>query len=162
MSVLMEPGTTDPDAAARLHRPALVTFAFRFLRNADEAEEVVQAALMRAVEAVHEGTRPENVRAWLYKIVLREAQRLLDRSRVRREATYVPPTQGPSNEDRIRRVLAAIDALEEPARRVMLLRFAQHLSFEETAEALDMPIGTVKSHQSRAVRILRERLGAAL
>lgn len=155
--------TTDLGDAARRHRSALLTFAFRYLRDAHDAEEAVQAAFTRAVAAVADGVVPVNLRAWLYKIVLREALRIRERRRVRR--TALPPASrdesGPGS-DAAQAVMNEIDGLEEPARQVLLLRFCQHLSYEETAEALDLPVGTVKSHQSRALRLLKDRLGSRL
>jgi RNA polymerase sigma factor (sigma-70 family) len=67
----------DDDAYAaivRRYRPALVAFAARLLGDgADEAEDVVQDALVRALPALRAGDRPMAVRPWLYMIVRNRA-----------------------------------------------------------------------------------------
>ena len=54
-------------------------------------------------------------------------------------------------------MLAAIGALEQPQRNVLLLRFVEGLSLAEIATALDIPLGTVKSHIHRGREYLRQR-----
>lgn len=51
--------------------------------------------------------------------------------------------------------IAAIEQFEEPARQVLLLRFVEELSLEEIAEAMDMPLGSVKSAIHRARKRLQ-------
>jgi RNA polymerase sigma-70 factor (ECF subfamily) len=53
---------------------------------------------------------------------------------------------------------AQMDRLPEKYRLVLTLRYLQHLSYDEIAAALEMPMGTVKTHIHRARRLLRERL----
>jgi RNA polymerase sigma-70 factor (ECF subfamily) len=68
-----------------------------------------------------------------------------------------PPTVAMDRED-LGRVLHAISQLEEPQRHVLLLRFVERLSIVEIAEALDMPMGTVKSHIHRGRLRLKQIL----
>lgn len=158
--------------AIPLHRPALLTFACRLLDDPEEAEDAVQAGFERALIALASGIRPLNLRAWLYKIVLREAQRIQEKRKVRRriDPSVVPslrPRQGDelTEEEKAsvaRMVLNEVHHLPRPYREIVLLRFLQHLSYEEVAEALEMPIGTVKSYQARALDQLKQRLGPIL
>lgn len=157
--------------AVRKHRPALVTFAYRALHDAHEAEDTTQAALARAVQAIRSGDVPSHPRPWLYKFVLREVQHCLEKRRVRslalesRAISPPDPASAESSQETLalrRRTLEEVDRLEEPYRAILLLRFCQHLSYEEVSAALEMPTGTVKSYQSRALRQLRERLSSVL
>ena len=56
------------------------------------------------------------------------------------------------------RAMTAIEQLGEPARQVLLLRFVEGLSLEEIAEAMELPLGSVKSHIHRARKRLRHLL----
>ena len=74
-----------------------------------------------------------------------------------------PPQQdGPAEmsmrAERVRAVQAAIAGLDEDLREIIVLRDIQGLSYEELAEALELPDGTVKSRLYRARRELMERL----
>jgi len=55
-------------------------------------------------------------------------------------------------------IAQALDALEAPAREIVILSVAADLSYREIAEVLDCPIGTVMSRMARARRALREHL----
>ncbi len=161
----------DLEQAVRKHRPALVTFAFRMLRDLHDAEDAVQSGLARAAHALREGVRPDNERAWLYKIVLRETQNLIERKRVRTEGRHRIANSSPAGGESgtpndtaklYEAVFLEITQLPEVYRQIVLLRFCQHLSIEETAQVLELPTGTVKSYQARALQALQERMGPRL
>jgi len=67
------------------------------------------------------------------------------------------PVQQAAGREQLSLVLAAIGALEQPQRNVLLLRFVEGLSLAEIATALDIPLGTVKSHIHRGREYLRQR-----
>jgi len=61
-----------------------------------------------------------------------------------------------SDREQLERVLSAIGQLEDTLRNVLLLRFVEGCSIEEVAEALELPVGTVKSHIHRSRSRLRQ------
>ena len=67
------------------------------------------------------------------------------------------PVQQAAGREQLSLVLAAIGALEQPQRNVLLLRVVEGLSLAEVATALDIPLGTVKSHIHRGREYLRQR-----
>ena len=69
--------------------------------------------------------------------------------------TYPCPVQQAAGREQLSLVLAAIGAMEQPQRNVLLLRFVEGLSLAEIATALDIPLGTVKSHIHRGREHLR-------
>ncbi|WP_374454130.1 sigma-70 family RNA polymerase sigma factor [Nocardioides sp.] len=69
-----------------------------------------------------------------------------------------PARTGASSEDRME-LLAELRALPPMQRRTVVLRYWLGMSVEETAEELSISTGTVKSHASRGLATLRERLG---
>jgi RNA polymerase sigma factor (sigma-70 family) len=151
-------------------------FAFRVAltvtRDRLDAEEAAQDAFVKAYRALHRFRRGAPFRPWLTKIVLNEAR---DRTRARGRQIAIAAravehrwgeAREPSAEavavaaDRDVRLLAAVDALPPKLRDVVTCRYLLELSEEETAAALSIPAGTVKSRLARALDKLETRLGA--
>ena len=82
----MIPNMTLEDEIA-VHRKGLLTYAFRLTGDAHEAEDVVHAALVKALQAIRSGAELNNVRAWLYKITHNEAMTARKRSRMASESS---------------------------------------------------------------------------
>jgi RNA polymerase sigma factor (sigma-70 family) len=134
-----------------------------------DADDAVQEAFLKAYAALHRFRDGAPVRPWLLRIVANEA-RNRRRSAGRRaglaqRASLAPgPAVEPSPEsaflaDETRgALLAAINELRDEDREVIGARFLLDLSEAETAEALGIPRGTVKSRTSRALGRLRDRM----
>src|SRR5205085_7223430 len=98
--------------------------------------------------------------AWLHRIVVNRA---LDLGRRERASVPLEAVGDLASEDRPgvdRELLAALAALPAERRAVVVLRHWLGHSLAETAEILDLPLGTVQSRLARGLRELRERLGA--
>jgi RNA polymerase sigma-70 factor (ECF subfamily) len=137
-----------------------------------DADDAVQEAFLKAYAALHRFRDGAPVRPWLLRIVANEARnRRRSAGRraglVQRAAAAAGPAVEPSPEsaflaDEARAaLLAGINALRDEDREVIGARYLLDLSEAETAEALGIPRGTVKSRTSRALARLRERLGDA-
>jgi len=149
------------------------TLAYRValgvLRNSTEAEDVAQDAMLRAYRNFHRLRDRERFRAWL----VRTAWRLsLDRIRAagrreRRELAAArenpePGVEGIAATREIERhIAAALDALPEKLRIVMLLAAIEGYNTREVAKVLDLPEGTVKSRVHLARKHLAEALRSA-
>ncbi len=142
--------------------------AYLITGNAAEAEDASQEAIVKAWRALGRFRTSQPLRPWLLRIVANEA-RNHRRAAGRRErlATTAAVDQGsgdaaPSPEkltvaaDERRRLLAELEQLPEKARLVLSCRFLLGLSEQETAAALGVRPGTVKSRVSRALEALRE------
>ena len=129
-----------------------------------QADDAVQAAFVKAYRALGRFDRTRPFRPWLLRIVVNEA-RNLRRAEARRAALELRAGQGtesvPGPEDeaaaRERReaLLAAVSVLDEPDREVIGMRYFLELGEAETAAALGVAVGTVKSRLSRALGRLR-------
>lgn len=157
--------------------------ALRMTRNAARAEDLVQETFVRAWQNFDRFELGTNFKAWLFQIMtfLHRNER---RSAKAREATVdfsgnevlaapePPPDGTPSSdaakvdwnalypdlvEDEFKR---ALDRLGDDQRDVLMLVTLGELSYQETAEALGVPIGTVMSRLFRARRQLQEELAA--
>jgi RNA polymerase sigma-70 factor (ECF subfamily) len=149
------------DAFAAVVRPHLdVSFrlAYVITGSAADAEDAVQDALVKAWRALGRFRAGEPVRPWLLRIVANEARnrRRSSGRRVRlalRAAAEPPVVDEPVDR---RALLEALHALPADAQAVLACRYLLGLSERETAAALDVAPGTVKSRTSRALDELRE------
>ena len=149
----------------RAHQGIAFRTAFVIAGDASDAEEAAQDGFVKAY-------RPgAPFRPWLLRIVANEA-RNRRRSAGRRAALSLraaadessggaaPSPEGVLLEGEEReRLLAALNDLREEERLVIACRFFLELSEDETAAALDVRLGTVKSRTSRALAHLRESYG---
>jgi RNA polymerase sigma-70 factor (ECF subfamily) len=155
----------------RDHQEIAFRTAYLITRNAADAEDAVQTALVKAFHALPRFRRGAPLRPWLLAIVANEA-RNRRRSAGRREhlalrAAHDLPSgdAAPSPEGSLlaaeqrQTLLAALETLREEERLVLSCRYLLDLSEEETAAALGVRRGTVKSRTSRALGRLRAQLG---
>ena len=164
--------------AALPHADALFNFALKMTHNVKDAEDVVQDTYMRAFRFFHHFEPGTNCRAWLFRILknvhinsYRKNQRIPDTvnwDQIEEFYDSVAP------EDSIRRhktpeeiffessvdrqVEQAIRDLPPEYRAVVVLNFAEDLSYREIAAVLDIPIGTVMSRLHRARKTLKVKL----
>lgn len=156
------------------YREVAFRTAYLIVRNAADAEEAAQDAFVKAYYALDRFRTPEPFRPWILRIVSNEArnsrrsagrrERLALRSVERRGPGDAAPSSDAAaiaNETRAA-LLAALEMLPERDRMVIGYRFLLDLSEAETAVALGVRPGTVKSRLSRALVRLREALPADL
>lgn len=151
--------------------PKLRRFAFSLCGSKAEADDLVQGACERALrnaDRFQEGTRMDS---WMYRIV--QNLWLDNRRRARVRGFAVDPeeagltdggrgAQAPQDRLLLAQVRAAMARLPEQQRAVLALVAVQGLSYRQTAEVLDVPIGTVMSRLARARdALIRETGGMA-
>lgn len=142
--------------------PALRRYARALLRDRDDADDLMQDVLERALSRAHQRRANASTRAWLFTILHNLAMdRLRQRARRGRpaaiesvpEARLAAPAQQEaalSHDD----ILGLIASMPTEQSSVLLLVGVEELSYAETALVLDIPIGTVMSRLSRG----RDRL----
>ena len=157
----------------------LYGFALRMTGNREDAEEIVQDAFVRAFRALGKMSAEQRselrLQPWLYTITLNVTRNrlrskrptsvaldaLADPDALLRESLEGPPRPETIVERNAEVALVERALLQLPMhlRAAATLRFIEGRSHPEIAEILNQPIGTVKSHVHRAVRILRRILG---
>jgi RNA polymerase sigma factor (sigma-70 family) len=154
------------EAVARSHGRFLYNVAYRLTGNDDDAYDLVQEALLRVRKGL-ETYQPGSMEAWLSRIVTNV---FLDEVRRRRRRPVealpedperlLPSTPGADEAtDRLPDdVQAALRRLPEDFRTAVVLCDVVGLSYEEIAEALSVPVGTVRSRIHRGRRLLRAAL----
>jgi RNA polymerase sigma factor (sigma-70 family) len=154
----------------RRYQDVAVRTAHLVSGGADDAEDAVQDAFVKAYRALDRFRAGSPFRPWLLRIVANEA-RNRRRSANRRSGLALRAIEdrpssdaAPSPEaavlvqERRTALLAALAGLRDDDREVVMARYLLDLSESEAAEMLGIPRGTVKSRLSRALGRLRERL----
>jgi RNA polymerase sigma-70 factor (ECF subfamily) len=147
------------------YRAPVVRLAYSLTHDPDEAKDIAQDAFLRAYRRL-ESFRPDRpFSRWLF-VIARNAS--LDALRRRRRTERLPasddsvPELGPEDtamrNDEAARLRAALDTLPAHYRTVLELYYESGLRYREIAEALGIPIGTVKTYIARAKRRLRDDL----
>jgi len=154
------------EAVARTHGRFLYNVAYRLTGNDDDAYDLVQEALLRVRKGL-ETYQPGSMEAWLSRIVTNV---FLDevRRRRRRPVEALPedperllpssPGADEATESLPDDVQAALRRLPEDFRMAVVLCDVVGLSYEEIADALSVPVGTVRSRIHRGRRLLRAAL----
>jgi RNA polymerase sigma-70 factor (ECF subfamily) len=160
----------DSPAAADLvglvvaHHAPLYRYAYRLSGCAAEAEDLTQQTFLIAQRKLHQVRDPGRAAAWLFAVLRSCFLKSLRRQRPASAASAnvaLEEFSGPTPEtDEIDREQLANALTELPAefRVVLLMFYFEELSYQEIAEQLEVPIGTVMSRLSRAKGHLRKRL----
>ncbi len=151
----------------RLHAQGVMNVIYRMCGDAQIAEDAAQETFIQAW--LHLSTyRPQtSLRSWLYRIAVNAATDML-----RKEKRILPnaledlhlqdPQLGPEalffQEERTALVQKAILSLPEASRTVLVMREYEGLSYQEIAETLNIPLGTVMSRLNYARKTLRDKL----
>ena len=148
------------------HRDRIYTFAFYYMGNREDAEDITQEVLFRLW---HHGLRMDDngVAAWLTRVARNAC---LDALRQRSRYRSVVSAQDPEpvlqlipavetvDVDLRRQLEAALTRLESPLREIVILREIQGLSYREISQSLKLPLNTVKVYLHRGRRRLRALL----
>jgi RNA polymerase sigma-70 factor (ECF subfamily) len=164
----------DQDAFSLLvqrYQRRVFNLVFRMLQNYEEASEVTQEAFLAAWQGLPSFRGEARFSTWLYRIAYNCALKQLE-SRKRDKALHTAlqaeqtlETDDPKSSllellDNQEMVQEQLSQLPPKYRIVLVLRHLQDMTYEEMAEVLTMPIGTIKTHLFRARNLFKERLQA--
>ncbi len=147
------------EALYKRHRDWVVRLAFRFTGDHDAALDVLQETFSYLLRKFPGLVLTGKLTTLLYPVVRHTALHARRKSRraVSMETTAVDPPAPEAERRGTREELAAVlRGLAEEHRETLLLRFVDGLSLEEIAQALGIPVGTVKSRLHNALGTLRE------
>ncbi len=155
--------TRDEEFAAYMQarQPSLLRTAYLLTGDRHTAEDLVQTALAKLYLSWDKVQKRDSVDGYVRRILVNENNSLWRRGWKKREYATddLPDHQLTDEYDEGQRaaVWAVVQSLPRKARAVVVLRYYEQLSEAETAEALGISVGTVKSQASRALATLRER-----
>jgi RNA polymerase sigma-70 factor (ECF subfamily) len=156
----------DTDAFSELvrrHERVVYNLAFRFMRNETQADDMAQEAFLKAFRLL-KGFRAEaRFSTWLYRVTSSVCLTEISRRKRRGEVeltpghlsgpeTAVEPAQPTDTHEIIRR---CVTRLPERYATIMTLYYLKEVSYEEIAEMMNIPMGTLKTWMHRARRQLR-------
>tara|TARA_B110000263_G_C15130360_1_gene428534 strand:- start:49 stop:621 length:573 start_codon:yes stop_codon:yes gene_type:complete len=148
------------------YRNKLMSFIYRFVNDMEQAEDIVQDALLKLFTHKHYYKSIAKFSTWIYTIAGNFAKTELRKKKTRKvtrlshmgleDKDYELPSVAPESDDVIqgeyieKKIQAAIQKLPLHFRTVTILRDIQELSYEEISKIVDVPLGTVKSRINRA------------
>ncbi|HYM81811.1 MAG TPA: sigma-70 family RNA polymerase sigma factor [Candidatus Limnocylindria bacterium] len=157
----------------RRYQRAVYRVAYALTRNASDADDLAQEAFVRAFQALKRFRAGEPLYPWLSRITTNLAYSLFRRRKRRPETPLEPlveagmqwgvhddPADAAADEEHRRHLRAAFAELKPEHQAVLVLRAIEDQSYEEIAQSLGVPIGTVMSRLSRARAELKQRLRA--
>jgi len=158
----------------------IIQLVNRYVKDPSEAQDVAQEAFIKAYRALPNFRGDSAFYTWLYRIAINTAKNYLV-SRSRRYSDYqvdiqdaeqvgnAPELKGLDtpehllmNDEIVEVVKDAIDKLPEEMKTAIMLREFEGLSYEEIAEAMECPVGTVRSRIFRAREAIDEKLSPLL
>lgn len=163
----MEPSPSFEDQLGAL-LPRLRRFAHALSRNAADADDLTQAAIERALKSKAQWQPGTRLDSWCYRI-MRNLWIDTTRSRSRKEKVEAPPEEAERvGEDPreamdasvdLKRVMAAMERLPDEQREVVALILVEGFGYQETADMLGLPMGTVSSRLVRGRTALLAMVG---
>jgi len=168
----MENLSKEFEATALQHMNAIYNAALRMSRDKTEAEDLVQDTYLRAYQFFDRFQPGTSVKAWLFKILKNtfinnfkkraKTPEHVDFDQLKFLDNEPASSDNPEEEILYRsyddKIMQAIETLPEEFKLVIKLSDVQGLSYKETAEKVECPIGTVMSRLHRGRRILRDNL----
>ena len=158
----------------------IIQLVNRYVKDPSEAQDVAQEAFIKAYRALGNFRGDSAFYTWLYRIAINTAKNYLV-SRSRRNSDYqvdiqdaevfenAPQLQGMEtperhllNQEIVDTIQEAIDKLPEDMRTAIMLREFEGMSYEEIADAMDCPVGTVRSRIFRAREAIDNKLNPLL
>ncbi|GHO89931.1 hypothetical protein KSZ_79370 [Dictyobacter formicarum] len=152
------------------HQRRVFNLVYRMLQQYDEANEVTQETFLAAWQGLRSFRRDARFTTWLHRIAYNCALKQLEQRKKDSALQIAIQAEAVDSDERIGAELEAhdrqaivrehISTLPAKYRVVLVLRHLQEMTYEEMAEILTMPIGTIKTHLFRARNLLKERLEA--
>ena len=152
------------------HQSQLLGTLYHMLGNSDDAHDALQETFIKCWRKQNQVSEIENLKAWIFRIAVNTAhdQQKAAWKRKRKpmppdEATLTSSNPGPQaaaqQSEYVARIRRAITQLREEEQIVFLMRQNGGLTYDEIAESIGIPTGTVKTRMRLALSKLRSALG---
>lgn len=166
------------------HQKAIYNTCLRMLSNRDDAAEAAQEAMLKVIQHVRQFRGGSDIGTWIIRIAMNESISCLRKRKVR-QATSLDaegdgwtgpdhqaaslketiadhrepsPDSGVQQEEAVKHLQTALSRIDEEFRAVLVLRDIQEMDYQQMADVLEVPVGTVKSRLFRARLALRQEM----
>ena len=156
------------------YQSRLISTAFKFVKDVQIAEDIVQDSFIKAFKALESFREDSSFYTWIYRITVNTSKNFLVskkrksellNSDLSEEASYeIEPVETYSPEDllqatQLKKVITeTIDQLGEDTRTALTLRELDGLSYEQIADVVNCPVGTVRSRIFRGREVIDEAI----
>ena len=133
-------------------------FAFTYVKNREDAEDVVSESMIKAMKYIGSLKNPQNIKAWFYKIISNTALNFIkkrNRTVSIDDRTPIPAANDDYSEINLESIL---NCLEQKYREIVVLRFLEDMKIGEIAQILEINENTVKTRLYKALKILRAEM----
>jgi RNA polymerase sigma-70 factor, ECF subfamily len=140
------------------HKNDFYRLAYSYVKNQEDALDIVQESIKKALTSLNKIKKPNSVKSWFYKIVVRTA---IDFIRKQKKLTLADDetidflSKGKEDTYKNMDLHKALGELPIPYKTVITLRFFEDLKLEEIAEILEENINTVKTRLYKGLKLLR-------
>jgi RNA polymerase sigma-70 factor, ECF subfamily len=165
----------------RPYERRVFVIAFTILRNEEDAEDAAQDAFLKAFKHLAQFRSESRFSTWLIQVAINEARLRQRKSHLeimrpiedkeKEDGNYTPhdftdwreiPSEALERKEIREKLVAALASLAQKYREVFVLRDVEHMSIEDTAQALGISAGAVKTRLLRARLMLRDLLSPGL
>ncbi len=158
------------------YRAPVFNLCLRMLKNRDDAEDIAQDVFIKVFGMLERYDERYAFRSWLFKIAANQSIDFIRKNRVKMQSLDEPlsyggeeierqfPDEAPNPEEDFENreigalLLVITDELPPHYRSMIVLRHQEQLSYEEIAQVLDLPLGTVKARIHRARAMMADKL----
>jgi len=156
------------------YQSRLISTAFKFVKDVQIAEDIVQDSFIKAFNALESFREDSSFYTWIYRITVNTSKNFLVskkrksellNSDLSEEASYeIEPVETYSPEDLLQAtqlkkvIIETIDQLGEDTRTALTLRELDGLSYEQIADVVNCPVGTVRSRIFRGREVIDEAI----
>jgi RNA polymerase sigma-70 factor, ECF subfamily len=152
----------------RTYYQPLCHYAYTFVQDHDDAEEIVQSTFLQVWEKKETLEIRTGVKPYLYAMVRNACLNVIKHEKVKQQHIAMEMAVGERSVESVTRtvmaseleakIYRAMDALPEQCRLVFKLSRFEELKYAEIAEQLNISIKTVENHMGKALKIMREQL----
>lgn len=143
------------------NKEKIYRLAYSYVKNADDALDIVQEAIYKAISSKDSLKNPNHIKTWFYRIVVNTSLDLLRKQKklvVVDEEALINYDTGTIDNYRDFDLQEALESLPDNYRSVIVLRYFEDLKIEEIAEILNENINTVKTRLYKSLEKLRIKM----
>lgn len=140
--------------ALQIWQNSLYRLAYSYVRNADDAMDIVQESVYKALKYKNKLRDVDSLKPWLFRIVINTSLDFIKKQKLINYTQSVPE-EGYEDDYQFIEVMEMLNTLDEKSREVIILHFFQDMTLLQVAETTNQKLSTVKSQLYRALKKLK-------